>query len=186
MTTRTIVRTPRRRKLWANRSTFIPVSDTQTPQMDDQLDPTFTDLGLTNMAGVTVMRMVGAIAITQWISGAAVPTYNTIRLGWAWIDQNLAAASPGDAQIPKPVVNGTRQTRWYHQEIMGGLEQVAPIVVSTPLGDSGDQYRHIDVTNMHKQRGADQRFMLVIHHDLASEANTMAVRIDLSYLIALP
>lgn len=186
MTTRTIVRTPRKRKIWAGRHTTIAISNSQTPQFDDQLDPTFTDLGISDMAGVTVMRAVGTLAIVQWTSGATTPSYDTVRLGWIWLDKNLASASPGDAQLPKPLQDGSRDGRWYHQELMGGLEQSAPIVVNTPLGDTGDQYRHIDVTNMQKSPNASAKFVLVMQHDLASEANVIALRLDVDYLLALP
>ena len=186
-TQRTLVRTPRKRKIWAGRHTSVTLSSANAPQMDDQLDPTLSDLGLSDMAGVTVMRAVGSVALITSISDATTPRYMNVRCGWIWLDQRLATASSGDTNIPRPLQDGTRDGRWYHQELLGGLEQTAPIVTGTPLGgwDTESMVR-FDVTNMQKSPNASAKFMLVFQHQLTSQANTVALRIEVDYLLALP
>lgn len=186
MTTRTIVRTPRRRKMWAGRHTFLTVNNGATPTVDDLLDPTFTALGLSNMAGITVMRVVGALTLVAGATGATTPATFHARWGMAWLDNLVAAASDGDAQVPKPSQNAARDTRWYQQGVLTGLEYAAPLVVGSPLLPLETSHQSVDVTNMQKQRGADQKFCLVVQTDGTQEDDSTTLQIELDVLIALP
>ena len=185
MTTRTIVRTPRRRKIWAGRSTILDIN-TATPTVDDILDQTFTDLGLSNMAGVTVMRVVGRLTLTAWTTGAVTPAYINLRWGLAWLDNLVAQAGDGDGQIPRPQQNGARDTRWYQQGKISGLEYAAPLVTGSPLLPEEHSTEYVDITNMQKQRSADQRFCLVVHTDGTQEDDSTRLTLDLQTMIALP
>ena len=186
MVTRTIVRTPRKRKIWAGRHTALEVNNGATPTVDDLLDQTFTDLGLSNMAGVTVMRVVGRLSLTQWTAGAVTPAVFHARWGMAWLDNLVAQAGDGDGQIPRPYQNGARDTRWFQQGKLTGVEYSAPAIVGSPLLPLDLSTQFCDITNMQKQRGADQRFCLVVHTDGTQEDDTTRLTIDLDILLALP
>lgn len=186
MVNRTIVRTPRKRKIWAGRSTSLAINNTATPTIDDVLDPTFTALGISNMSGVTVMRVVGRMTLTAWTAGATTPATFNLRWGLAWLDSLVAQAGDGDGQIPKPLQNAARDTNWYHQNRLTGLEYAAPVVLGSPLLPVDLSSQWCDITNMQKQRNADQRFCLVLQTDGTQEDDTTRLTVDLQIMLALP
>lgn len=184
---RPIVRTPRRRKIWAGFHTFVDLDVIAGPTPHDLLDQTATDLGMSNLAGVTVMRVVGYMQLVQWVNGATTPALNTCRLGMAWNDQRISTATGSSGLAPRPAQLGTRDSRWYQQWVLQALEQSAPVVVNTPLAGTGDGYRaDFDIRNMQKAPTADSKFNLWIMQDPAIEEETMRLQCEFDILLALP
>jgi len=191
MTTRRIgPRTPRRRKAWAHRETSIVLgATTSSPKLDDLLAPYYADLGSGPQGGLTVMRIVGRLGLTDWISGAVTPEYETVRIGFAWVDKNVGAAPDGDAQIPVPLQDGSRDTKWIQQIYMKSQEQPTSDVSverpSIPMLD-GISFKDVDITQQRKQPSASSVLALVIAGGIAFEANTTVVSVSLDILLALP
>lgn len=186
MTTQRIrVRTPRRRKIWAGYHTAVDVTSGATPDVNDVLDQTFTDLGLNNMAGVTVMRVVGFMQMSQWTAAATTPIFDVVRAGLAWLPKDVAAAGAGNSAIPRPAQIGTRDTRWYQQWVLGGLESNLQIV-SFPLEPFETSRVEFDITNMQKQPTADSKFCLVTHVTGGAEDDTYRLTCEFDILLALP
>ena len=189
MTSRGIVtRTPRRRKTWAGFHTKLALDGTGGPEIEDVLDASATDLGIGNYVGVTVMRVVGFIQLVSWTATAATPAWNDVRLGLCWLDQRLATATGGSGLVPRPHQNGVRETRWYQQMTLGGIEP-SVVTVGLPInGDASSAYGRIDfdLHNMQKAPTADSKFCLVRTDAGTWEANTVAIQCDFDIMLALP
>ena len=186
MTTRTIIRTPRRKKAWFNYHSIVDLSS-GTPSIVKLFDQAQTDLGVSNTPGITVMRAVGNLALTAWTAGATTAAYEGVKIGLAWLDRLTANAGAGDGNIPRPLQIGLRDTRWYQQWELGGLEYTAPVVLGSPLLPVEDSMiKGIDCTNQQKQQTADQEFCMVIHHGGTFETDTTRLSVNLDFLVALP
>lgn len=172
--------------MWFNYHSFVDVT-AGTPQIVKVFDQSQADMGVSVSPGITVMRALGKLALTAATAGASTAAYPVVRLGLAWLDRLVANAGIGDGQIPRPAQIGLRDTRWYQQWTLAGLEPVAPLVTGAPLEPVQESViANIDCSNMQRQQSADQEFCLVIHHDGTYEADTTNLRVDLDFLVALP
>ena len=186
----TRVRTPRRRKTWAQfNETTVLGSGTSTPKAIDMLGAYYSDLGAGQQGGLTVMRIVGDIRLTQWTgSVASTPDYEEIRIGVAWLDRLVADAGDGDAQIPEALQDGIRETNWIQQWKLGGLEAGTGPIVGFPLEPVVEEisFKQVDVTQQRKQPNAGSRLTMVVSGGSGYEVNTVAFQAELSILLALP
>lgn len=183
---RNFQRTPRRRKLFIGYKVGIPIGATK-PIIQDMLDVGFTDLGMTNMGGLTVMDVRGSLQLVRGTVQAGTPSYSTLRMGYNWMDPMVAQAGDGDAQIPEPLVNGVRESKWIQQwEVAGQEPNSGEIDLNEPL--TGDQSKMfgIHVRNMRKQPAADSRLCIVYAGGELWEANTVTVEVNLQVMLALP
>lgn len=184
---RPIIRTARRQKIWAGFHAIVDLDVIAGPTPHDMLEDAATDLGVTSLTGVTVMRVVGFMQLVQWVNGATTPALNTVRWAMGWNDRLISAATGSSGLAPKPQQSGVRDSRWYQQGTLMALEQSAPVVVNTPLSGTGDGYRtDIDLRNMQKAPTADSKFNLWIHQDPAIEEETMRLQCALNIMLALP
>ena len=181
------MRTPRRRKIWAGYHTDVAINGAG-PELEDVLDQAATDLGLDNLYGVTVMRMVGHMQLVSWTATAATPSWNTLRIGFAWLDQRLSTATGGSGLVPRPAQLGTRETRWYQQMVLGGIEPSAATVGLPLNGDASSKYGRIDfdITNQQKSPNAEARFNLVHFNNGTWETDTVRLSCEFDLLLALP
>lgn len=187
---RTIVRTPRRRKVWAQRETSIVLgAGTTTPKVDDLLDPFFTDLGVNTISGLTLMRMFGTFSLKHWIASPATATSAAdIRLGITWMDKVAITAGDGSGLIPEPLLDGSRETNFIQQWLLNAVEPPvsAPIITSAPLDPIERSYVEFDVTQQRRQPTAQSSLGLVISGGSTYETNVVALGVNVSMLLALP
>lgn len=191
MTTRSrpLQRTPRRKKLFIQyeKTHVLGAGLAGTPQIDDMLDQGFTDLGLSNMFGLTVMDVRGSIRLIRWIAGATSAQHEDIRMGYNWFDPLQASASDGDAQIPRPLQLGTRDTKWIQQWQVDGTEQTsADVQVGVAIAGDTAMIDGIHVRNMRKQPSANSKLCMVYFGGSGWETNTTAVKVSLLIMLALP
>ena len=179
------MRTPRRRKIWAGYNQLISVTGSP-PAQADILDQTMTDLGLSNLAGVTVMRVVGQATLRQQ-AAASTSAHVRVNLGFTWQDSLIAAASAGSGFIPSPWHHGSRETNWIQQGMIEGTEKTT-VVVFEPAAPVEQSTWRFDITQMSKQRNADQRLMFIYDWvDLGTpETAKFYVNLTLQVLLALP
>jgi len=182
LTTRTIVRTPRRRKLWAvTNSPLNDMTDTDI-HVFDLLDDAFTDVGFTNFMGLTHMRTVGTLFLTHAGTEATTFIYQPLYVGLAWLSQDEAAL----AGTPKSLLTGTREVEWIQQWIMGAIEAPAGAAQFSPLVPIEMSVLRFDVTQMRKQPTADHRLCFVTFGGTSWETDTVDLHIVTSTLVALP
>ena len=193
MTTRNrnFTRTPRRRKLFIQYEKFHTLGiGTASPKIDDMLDAGFTDLGMSNMGGLTVMDVRGSIQLQQWTaSPASSSSSQDIGIGYNWFDPLLAQAGDGDGQIPSPNQLGVRETKWIQQWSLRAVEPpvAAPVIVGAALEPIETSFKDgIHVRNMRKQPSADSRLAIVIDGGSTYEANVVTLRVSLLIMLALP
>lgn len=188
MTTRSIIRTPRKRKVWAGYHNFVTGLESAGPELEDVLDQTATDLGLANFVGVTVMRMVGYMQLVSWTGTASTPAFDQLRIGFAWLDSRLSTATGGSGLVPRPAQIGARDTRWYQQFVLGGIEP-SSATVGLPLnGDASSKYGRVDfdIHNMQKAPTADSKFNLVWYSSGAWETDAVSLQCEFDIMLALP
>ena len=188
---RTFVRTPRRRKLFIQYNNQIGLGvGATTPEIDDMLDQGFTDLGMSNMGGLTVMDVRGKLALEQSVASPAVSSAaQTIRCGYNWFDPGIATAPDGDSQIPEPLQLGVRETKWIQQWEVTAVEPPvgAPVIVGAPLSPiESSRIDGIHVRNMRRQPSADSRLCFVISGGSGYEAGTVKLTVALLIMLALP
>ena len=186
---RTRIRTPRRRKVWAQFNQSIAV-DGSSPTVEDMLETYYSDLGAGQQGGLTLMRMVGSLQLTDWTAGATSQSIGDVRVGVAWLDRNVASAGDGDAQIPEPLQDGVRETNWIQQWKLTGIEQgSADVATGRPAQPQLDRLSYItdiDVTQQRRQPNASARLAMVVTRPGTFESNTMVLEAELSLLLALP
>jgi len=182
LTTRTIIRTPRKRKFWAvHNEPLIDMTDSDT-HVIDILDNALTDVGLTNFMGMTEMRCIGRLVLNHSGTEATTPIYQPINVGLAWLSQDEAAL----AGTPKPLLTGTRETEWIQQWNMGATEAPAGAYQFSPLVPIEMSVLDFDVTQMRKQPAADHRLCLVTYGGSSWESGTVDLHVITNTLVALP
>ena len=187
---RTIVRTPRRRKIWARDAgqSVQTVTDNDEAITSDMLTLVRTDLGITEFAGLTVMRML----VKSWIIPSEVTTSRMVvhHVGIAWQTDNIASAAQGDTQIPEPHVTGVREEQWIHRyEQVVSLDEQASPSISNPMDLTKGQYMYeSDVRQMRRQPTPGHTLVLTQLTEFESTLPTCNFdfhwRIDM--LLALP
>lgn len=185
MQRRTVVRTPKRRKMWCVRSTFLDVT-TNSQWADDILDPAFTALGLSNMGGLTVMRILGTL---QLVAGTTPQTTSTtwseIDLGICWINSSVNI-SGGSGSIPQPWQNGLLEAVWLQQWELGAFEQNAVNETLSPLEPIETSLLKFDITQMRKQPTADSKLILAGNGGSAWTQDAVSLKVSIQTLVALP
>ena len=183
------VRTPRRRKVWAHFNE-AKVLDGASPKSFDMLSSYYSDLGAGQQGGLTVMRIIGSLQLTDWIAGATSVAISDIRVGIAWLDRLVADAGDGDGQIPEPLQSGIRETNWIQQWKLTGQEQSSADVSvgrpSVPQLERISYITDIDVTQQRKQPNAGARLAIIISGGSNFETSTMVLEPELSIMLALP
>lgn len=183
---RTIVRTPRRSKIWCQYTSFVDIT-AGTPGVIDLLAPTMTNLGLSVASGLTHMRTVGHVAL---VAGTVPDTTSTVfdrlRLGLLWLTSNIGPTSVGDTNIPEPREHGLWDARWIHQMSLGAFEQNPVNRAFSPLEPIERSLLQVDVTQMRKQPATGARLCLAWDGGSAWTADAVNLEVTLSTLIALP
>lgn len=138
------------------------------------------------MGGLTVMDVRGVIQLEQFTTQDSTPEFETIRVGYTWLDKNIAAAADGSIELPVPLQLGTRDAPWIQQwELLGVADGTANVEAPlTPLETSGK--RDIHVRNMRKQPTADAKLMLVVSGGTGYGTSSVALKVALLIMLALP
>ena len=169
MTNRTRVRTPRRTKSWANDEASNESLAANAAELNDLLATYYTGRGVTSVPGMTVMKIIGHIAVKCNTASGRVD----VRMG---IRTDLSTITSGD--FPKPYLV---DSNWLWQERV--LDQN---LMSNNLA-SGVVNKHrfeIDVSGRRILRSVADRLWLYIFNDDATD--TIAYDYSLRVLLALP
>ena len=182
---RLAVRTPRKEKVWAHvQSDFVTLTSSPGGQViSDLLSGYRTDMGILQTLKLTVMRIVGKIAIGN-NSTATATTYWSANLGIAWVTSAIAALSPGDGSIPDPGVAGIREAEWLQRWWLIGLTVPSRLVLYAAEGQNGGLIE-FDVKQMRKQPTPDHRLVL-ISNSTAGAAEDGLVAFNLDIMVAVP
>ena len=119
MSRRPLVRTPRKRKAWADFITGTGLDGTTNQQSFDILDTYKTDMGVSSIAGTTCMRVLGHVRLL-FKAAASTPAVDLVKLGICWADDSLAASTQ-----PEPLAGGYREGQWLWQGCVWGSESGA-------------------------------------------------------------
>ena len=191
MRNRVVIRTPKRRKVWAHFNDSIVLgSGTSSPKVNDMLEDYFADQGAGQQGGLTVMRIVGKITAENHTQGATTDVTENVRLGIIWLDSQLAAASDGDSQIPEPAQNGAREGNWIQQWVATVTEQSSASVQQNapcqPQLEGVSYFPYVDVRQQRKQPNAAAKLCFVTSGGSGFESNTVRIQPELDVLLALP
>ncbi len=193
MTTRSrnFTRTPRRRKLFIGYNhSFVLGVGTASPKVEDMLDTGFTELGMSNMGGLTFMKLTGKMALEQHTASPATSSQaETIRIGFNWLDPNIVSAGDGDSQIPEAMRLGLRETKWIQQWQLSAVEPpVAAPVINGALLEPVETSLVLDlnVRNMRKQPSANSKLAMVVSGGSSYETNVVRLEVAVSIMLALP
>lgn len=183
---RSRVRTPRRRKVWIVKN-FGVTDFVQANRwiVGDILSAGLVQMGLAAPMGMTCMRIVGQL----WLGAAAsatTPAFSTVRLGFAWVPNDVAGAGVGDAQIPEPLEEGVRETQWIQQGYIAGFEVGGTPLVGTPLDPQETSIWKFDITAMRKQPTGNARLVLIADGGASFETDTVEIRGYTNTMVALP
>ena len=179
---RPLVRTPRRRKVWAGTVTTLTLAGGGNRGSVDLLESYKTDTGVSELAGVTVMRVIGHVRLI-WRAAATTPAAEVIRWGIGWVNA-------GTPSITEPMAPGMREAEWVCQETLYGTEAAAGIQnqsADSPDAESMGSYRWCDSRQMRRQPTPNADFMFVADPTYdAWEANTMGIEVFTQVMLALP
>lgn len=186
---RTIVRTPRRAKVWAREGSTDVGNSLLINQIDvfaDLLANYKTDMDTNRPpAGVTVMRIVGTL---QPGNSSAATTNFMVAFHWgiAWVANSIAQASVGDAQIPDPAELGMREAQWLQRGTIfyrtNNNTNLAASVTGRQLAQSGHE---LDITQMRKQPTPDHELVLIVR-TTGDAAAAPVLWFDINTMLALP
>jgi len=176
-------RTPRKRKLWLGTVGLQDLSGGGTREFVDLLASGVVDLGISQVVGMTCMRIFGNIRLTH-NANASTAAYDTIRMGIGWV-------SDTSETLHEPLAPGIREDLWIWQGVVGGNEAAAGITNETASGsDAGDAltaYVQVDTSQQRKQPTANHTLALVADPTYdAFEADTMSLEVILQVMLALP
>lgn len=178
-------RTPRKDKMWIGRNASLNFGAGDLTQVAfELLSAGLSDMGVSRMSKVTVMRIFGSIRLIG-VSGATTPAAASVDWGIAWVSENIANAAEGDGQIPQPMVDGLRETTWLQQGNLLGLEPEAPLVAALPLEPLETSIVNVDITQQRKQPTVDSRLVLITEGPINAESGTVAIDINLQIMLAL-
>lgn len=187
-------RTPRKTKLWSfNSETPVTgtalVTSTQAQVVKSDLLAGMTaETGLNKPYGLTVMRIIGDIQLTQSTANAQSGRVD-IFYGIGWLNSRVAGAGSGDAQIPRPWFLGAREASWiYSGHLWGQMDTgVASSGSTNPLGDPNiKSVDYLDVLQMRKQPTADSQLALVANVVLSTANIASVLSVSLGIMVALP
>ncbi len=183
------IRTPRRRKVWLESHGFYDVS-TNANLTVKVLDNALSAMGFVQANGLTVMRTVGSISLCHGSVNAAAAEWEWVRCGLGWVSQAIADASTGDAQWPEPLQDGLRENRWIQQWILGAFSKTSGTTgafeQANATGTPELAFKEVDVRQQSKQPNLDSVLVFRMNGTTAWTATSMWMRIDLSFLVALP
>lgn len=181
-------RTPRKAKAWATSNFSVEGGWAfgTSANIYALLDEWKTDIGVTQEAKVTIMRVVGRVYLGSL--GAASTAANDIsHFGFTWLPADVANQSAGDSAIPIPLEEGMRRSRWYHQFELSGKERTNATETGMALEQPDTSVYSLDVTNQQKQVNTGDKFCLVSKTTLGNwEAATVGLFGWVSILVALP
>lgn len=183
------VRTPRRRKVWLQRRTFIDISTPASPSViDEPLAPGLTAMGIESLGGLTLMRCFGRLTL---IAGgdATTPAWDWFRVGLIWVTDEIANSGASATRAPEPLQDGVRQDRFIQQWELGAVESNLGLT-GIPLNGSaqrnGYESVEFDFTQMAKQPTVNHRMILMGTGGTLWEAGTVDLDIQMSFMVALP
>ena len=181
----TIVRTPKRPKVWTyERDSVIALATSGSKlQISYDLLTTYkTDLGITRPNNVTVMRIVGKLLAGNTAS-ASVATEFTVNWGIAWLDARLAALPSGDTSIPDPGALGVREAEWIQR---GMLFHTSVAGAQTTGANAGQlaSWTELDITQRRKQPTPDHELCLVTDTS-GSSSHAPMLGMDLAIWLAV-
>ena len=167
---RTIVRTPRKEKVWATRNSGPVASDIVVPNavilngveiQADLLSAYKTDLGVNTLQKVTVMRIIGSIGLGNLVT-ESVSRNHALAWGIAWVSAAITGAPANDAQIPIPSDGGDRQAEWLQRgKLFLRSTALLPLVVQA--GETTSRM-DVDITQMRKQPTVNHQLVLITKH----------------------
>ena len=177
-------RTPRRQKVWAYKRDGGKFLSTNTIEVViDLLEDYKSDLGVSFLQGLTVMRVNGTIALINSAGASAVDPWEFIW-GIAWVRNVIATAGVGDAQIPDPGELGTRETEWLQRGLLRGTSTIGAL---TRYADQNQllSFIKLDITQMRKQPTVDHQLVLIARNTAATTVSA-GIDYDLQTMLALP
>lgn len=183
---RTIVRTPRKRKVWSEAHSIYTVTGSIPFVVSNLLVSYENDLGVSYLQGCTIMAARGKVTIVE-LANATSPAIVDFHLGMVWVPQAIASASVGDSQIPEPGQQGVREDRWYHEFDLKAYEAASAISGHPAEAASGSRYEtyEFETRNMQKQPTVNHQFCLIGTTGGTQEASTLGIQYDISLLLGL-
>lgn len=188
MTTRGIrLRTPRKKKVWANESSLATglslVANTNQVAVN-LLDDYQADIGVTRLQGVTSMRIVGFIAIGNTFGSTGAGNV-AVTWGLAWVQGQIAAAGSGDAQIPDPAEQGERETLWIMRGTLLGEADVSGSAATYASKGALGARVEIDSKQMRRQPTPSHELVLITGN-VAPSGTVPTINYQFQTLLALP
>ena len=174
------MRTPRRRKIWANKFTAAAIAASTAPVRSEITSNLETDIGA-KPVGTTLVRILGHVRLVE-NSTASTPAHGQVHFGVAWLMEHATT------DIPDPSVSGSRETAWVVTGRVEGKEVSSSLIAGQgAMARPEDANRVIfDSRMMRKQPGAEWGLYFVYAPGSTFEASTMALEWDLQALLALP
>jgi len=186
MTTRTIIKTPRKQKVWASTNgEVVPITlvAQQNQVVLDLLAPWFADLGTLLTRGVTAMRIIGTLDSFNLVADD-IARNHSFFWGIAWVQDRLVGLAAGDASIPNPARDGVRDIEWIQRGML--LYRSSPALVVF----GSRQHRafvELDITQMRTQPTTAHRLTLIVKHQSdGGGVSAPALLVNIQTMLALP
>ena len=180
---RNFVRTPRKDKIWA---TFTQLESTLGDNQlifGDLLADLKTDLGVSSMVKVTVMRIIGRLSLGNAVT-ATTTDPGFVFWGIAWVSSEIAALSPALTAIPDPAVAGDREAEWLQRGVLRGEPVIGANAMWSARGQL-ESFVDLDIRQMRKQPTPDSRLVLILNN-LFSITEDVQLSAALATMVALP
>ena len=183
MVSRTIVRTPRKQKVWAGYNAVTVLGAGASAGVVDLLSPWRTDFGVSKTAKLTVMRIFGTITLRE--NGDSTSSeYIIADVGIAWLHDNVTSSD-----FPA-FDHGVRTAQWIAQGTIEGQENTSSLQYR-PAGannvDNALPQWEVNSTMMRTQPTPDDELKATYNvFSGTTEANTLAIHWKLQMLLALP
>ncbi len=185
MVTRQIqVRTPRKEKVWASDLLIDTMASSTRGVAGDMIGNWKSDVGVSATTRVTVMRIIGHVRLV-FTGVASTSVAAKVRWGIAWVPSQVASASDGDAQIPRPG-NATRQAEWLQRGVLIGEEETVSVPAGSTLRPIETSFLKLDITQQRKQPTVDHELVLIWDSLSTIESNTMSIEYEGHIMLALP
>ena len=171
-------RTPRKDKDWA----YHHATKIITANFDsiDLLQSYRTSLDLGQTRSLTVMRMLGSIALVE-LGSASTPAYVSVRLGFLWQDPNAATLNL------VPWGEGTRDALWIQLGYVAGQEPASALADSPVTArPDGAQEWTFDIQQMRSQPTPQHQLRLVYHTNGKQESVVLGLEVRVAMFLALP
>jgi len=180
LVTKHVPRTPRKTKDWAFVHQTHIITATNSGSVD-LLGPYKTSLGLLATRGLTCMRIIGRIQLTQEAIAASA-AYVKVRLGFVWKNPTTPAVNL------EPWEPGIREIEWIQLGQVEGLESGIAPLAGRPAAAEPDENAQwdVDIMQMRSQPTPNHELELVYWTNGLQENGALGLYLRLGMFLALP